>query len=112
MRGADRFGVGDWLKSIGGVAVLRRGPPAVVEAVEFDGPASSATFNAFNYQLTGLVPYVIFVAIAILTIIIRTESLRLPPHPDRPAVDAAWPPRSPPCSSGIRFFMDGYDDAP
>ena len=34
--------------------------------------------TAFDYTLTGIVPYVIFVAIAILTVLDRTDSLRLP----------------------------------
>jgi hypothetical protein len=32
-----------------------------------------AVFNAFDYTMTGIVPYVIFVAIALLTIIINTD---------------------------------------
>ena len=42
--------------------------------------------TAFDYTLTGIIPYVIFVVIAILTVLDRTDSLRLPAAVVEPVV--------------------------
>lgn len=103
----DGYGVDDWLKSIGGVAFFVAGVlPWWTEG--FDNGLSQM-FNAFDYTVTGLLPYAIFLAIAILTIIIRTESLRLPLiliDPVLTLVGAAGGT----VLVGIRFFMDGFDN--
>ena len=66
------FGTSDWLKAIGGVLFFIAGLlPWWSYSFGFDD-------NAFDLSLAGIVPYIIFVAIALVTIITRTESLRLP----------------------------------
>ncbi len=63
--------------------------------------------NAFDYPVNGVVPYVIFVAIALVTIITQTESLRLPAVLSHPllllggaVIGTAL--------VGYRFFSDRY----
>jgi hypothetical protein len=72
---ADGFGRDDWLKAVGGFAFFVFGLLTWWELTSPDG--LTFTTNALDFQLTGLVPYVIFVAIAILTLLGKTHSLRL-----------------------------------
>jgi hypothetical protein len=104
---ADGFGASDWLKSIGGVLFFVAGL-LPWWSLGF-APGLSEEFNAFDYDATGLVPYVIFVGIAVLTIIIKTDSLRLPKvlvHPVLSLVAAVFGT----VLVVYRFFVDGYDD--
>ena len=104
---ADGFEVSDWLKSIGGVLFFVAGVLMWWE-LEFRNGLSFPT-NAFDYRLTGIVPYVVFVGIAILTIIIQTESLTLP----RFLVNPVWTLVAAAVATGLvvyRFFSDGYDN--
>jgi hypothetical protein len=74
--GADgKFGMDDVLKVVGGGLFFIAGLLSWWR-LDVDGVTHSTT--AFDYTLTGIVPYVIFVAIAILTVLDRTDSLRLP----------------------------------
>jgi hypothetical protein len=105
---ADGFGVSDWLKSIGGVLFFVAGLLTWWEQEFAHG--LTATTNAFDYLFTGIVPYLIFVGIAILTIIIRTGSLRLPDvfvHPLLSLIAAAIGT----ALVGFRFFANGWDDS-
>ena len=104
---ADGFGVSDWLKSIGGVLFFVAGVLTWWE-LEY-GQGLSTAFNGFDYRYSGIVPYVIFVGIAILTIIIQTESLNLPRFLVNPLLTLI--------AAGVatalvvyRFFADGYDN--
>ena len=73
---ADGFRFSDWLKAIGGVLFFVAG---VLTWGELQyGQGLSTPFNGFDYRLTGIVPDAIFVGIAILTIIIQTESSPCP----------------------------------
>ena len=75
---ARGFGIGDWLKAIGGVLFFIAGL-LPWWSYSFEGPAGSLKFddNAFDYG-DGVVAYVLFVAIGVVTIISQTGSLRLP----------------------------------
>ncbi len=103
---ADGFGRDDWLKAVGGFAFFVAG---LLTWWELDAPNSvTVTTNALDFQLTGLVPYVIFVAIGILTVLGRTHSLRLAErllHPLVFLVAAAIGT----VLVGYRFFVDGWD---
>ncbi|MET0458155.1 MAG: hypothetical protein ABW195_02840, partial [Ilumatobacteraceae bacterium] len=103
----EGFGLGNWLKAAGGLAFFVAGLLPWWRLEVSDGPLVKT--NAFTYDLTGLVPYVIFVGIAIVTIIIETESLRLPRILVNPTLTllAAF---GGSVLVGIRFFMDGYDN--
>jgi hypothetical protein len=72
----DQFGAADWMKTVGGVLFFVAGLLTWWD-LEF-GRGLSVSYNAFDYNLTGVLPYVIFVGIGVLTIVERTESLRLP----------------------------------
>ncbi len=79
---SEGFGISAWLRSVGGVLFFVAGFLAWWQIELPNGV--TFTNNAFDYPLTGTVPYLIFVAIAILTIVIESESLDLPPilvHP-------------------------------
>ena len=69
------FRVSDWLKAIGGVLFFVAG--VLTWWQRSTGSGLSTPFNGFDYA-SRVLPYVIFVGIAILTIIIQTESLSLP----------------------------------
>jgi hypothetical protein len=105
---ADGFGVSDWLKSVGGALFFVAGLLTWWELEDANG--LSFPTNGFDYRLTGIVPYVIFVGIAILTIVIRTGSLRLPEvllHPLLSLVAAA-------IGTALviaRFLFDGWEDS-
>jgi hypothetical protein len=103
----DGFGLHNWLKAVGGIGFFVAGVLPWWELTFTDG--LSETTNAFSYDMTGLVPYVIFVGIAILTIIIETDSLGLPRVLVNPVLTllAAL---AGTVLVGIRFFMDGYDN--
>ena len=91
--GADgKFGTDDVLKVVGGGVFFFAGLLSWWR-LDVDGFAHSTT--AFDYTLTGIVPYVIFLAIAILTVLDRTDSLRLPAAIVEPVVQlgAAASPR-------------------
>jgi hypothetical protein len=104
---ADGFGVSDWLKSIGGVLFFVAGVLTWWE-LEY-GQGLSTAFNGFDYRYTGIVPYVIFVGIAILTIIIKTESLALPRFLVNPVLTLAVAVVAT-ALVVYRFFADGYDN--
>lgn len=104
---ADGFEVSDWLKSIGGVLFFVAGLLTWWELELADG--LSFPTNAFDYDVTGIVPYMIFVGIAILTILIKTESLALPRFLVNPVLTLVV------AAVGTalvvyRFFADGYDN--
>ena len=73
------FGAGDWLKAIGGLVFFIAGL-LPWWSYSFESPAGSLHYddNAFDFALDGVVPYLIFVAIAVVTIVSQTGSLRLP----------------------------------
>jgi hypothetical protein len=75
---ARGFGIGDWLKAIGGVLFFIAGL-LPWWSYSFESSAGSLQYddNAFDFS-DGVVAYVIFVAIAVVTIISQTGSLRLP----------------------------------
>jgi hypothetical protein len=103
----DEFGAADWMKAIGGVLFFVAGLLTWWNLEFRDG--LSVAKNAFDYDLTGIVPYIIFVGIGVLTIVARTESLRLPDvvvHPLLFLVAAAVGT----VLVGYRFFDDGYDN--
>ena len=104
----EGFGLGNWLKAAGGLLFFVAGLLPWWHLKNSDGHPLVTT-NAFTYQMTGLVPYVVFVGIAILTIIIETESLRLPRILVNPILTmlAAF---GATVLVGIRFFKDGYDN--
>jgi hypothetical protein len=104
---AGGFGVSDWLKSIGGGLFFIAGLLKWWELQRGEG--LSIAFTGFDYRYTGTVPYVIFVAIAILTIIVKTESLNLPRFVVDPVLTLVV--------AGVatalfiyRFFADGIDN--
>ena len=104
----EGFGLGNWLKAAGGMVFFVAGLLPWWRLAVSDGPL--VTTNAFTYDMTGLVPYAVFVGIAIVTIIIETESLGLPRILVNPTLTllAAF---GATVLVGIRFFMDGYDNA-
>lgn len=74
--GADgKFGTDDVLKVVGGGVFFIAG---LLTWWTLDVNGLEVRATAFDYTLTGIVPYVIFVVIAILTVLDRTDSLRLP----------------------------------
>jgi hypothetical protein len=105
----EAFGLGNWLKAAGGMVFFVAGLLPWWRLENSDGHPLVTT-NAFTYDVTGLVPYVIFVGIAILAIIIETDSLGLPRILVNPILTllAAF---GATVLVGIRFFKDGYDNA-
>ena len=105
----EGFGLGNWLKAVGGLLFFVAGLLPWWRLKNSDGHPLVTT-NAFTYQISGLVPYVVFVGIAILTIIIETESLGLPRILVSPILTllAAF---GATVLVGIQFFKDGYDNA-
>lgn len=102
------LGRDDWLKAAGGVLFFVAGLLVWWELTS--GAGVVVTTNAFDFNVTGIVPYVIFVGIAILTIIVRTGSLRLPGvfvHPELTLVAAVLGT----VLVAIRFFVDGWNSA-
>jgi hypothetical protein len=82
--GADgKFGADDVLKVVGGGVFFIAG---LLSWWRLDVDAVTHSTTAFDYTLTGIVPYVIFVAIAIVTLLDRTDSLRLPAAVVEPVV--------------------------
>jgi hypothetical protein len=73
----SRFRPSDWLLVGGGLLMLMASVLPWWE-VDWDGQAPRTTFDAFDYTTTGLVPLVLFLGVAVLIVIIKTESLRLP----------------------------------
>ncbi len=72
----NEFESADWLKAIGGILFLIG---ALMPWWEFEFREGFGwSNNAFDYVITGMVPFVIFTGIALLTIIIKTDSLPLP----------------------------------
>jgi hypothetical protein len=103
----SRFEPGDWLKAIGGILFLAA---SLLPWWRVEYPTGfDVTTNARDYVLTGVVPCVIFVVIAVLTIIIQTRQLPLPLwilHPVPVLVGTVVGT----VLVGIRFFWDGYAD--
>ena len=74
--GADGgFGMDDVLKVVGGGVFFIAG---LLTWWQLDVNGLEYGSTGFDYTLTGIVPYIIFVTIAILTVLDRTDSLRLP----------------------------------
>jgi hypothetical protein len=73
------FGTSDWLKAIGGLLFFIAGL-LPWWSYSFESPAGSLHYddNAFDFLAGGVVPYLIFVAIAVVTIVSQTGSLHLP----------------------------------
>ena len=71
------FGTSDWLKAIGGVLFFIAGL-LPWWSYSFGEGGLHWDDNAFDYSLDGVLAYLIFVAIALVTIITQTGSLRLP----------------------------------
>jgi hypothetical protein len=85
--GADgKFGTDDVLKVVGGGVFFIAG---LLSWWRLDVNGLTHSTTAFDYTLTGIVPYVIFVVIAILTVLDRTDSLRLPSAIVEPVVQLA-----------------------
>jgi hypothetical protein len=72
----NEFESADWFKAIGGILFLIG---ALMPWWEFELDSGFGTSkNGLDYVVTGIVPFVIFTGIALLTIIIKTDSLPLP----------------------------------
>ena len=65
--------------------------------------------NAFDYWMTGIVPFIIFTGIALLTIIIRTDSLPLPAWLVHPVLQLSLAVVGA-VLVGVRFFWSDMDD--
>jgi hypothetical protein len=72
-----RFKPSDWLLVGGGLLMFMASVLPWWE-VSWGGQAPQATFDAFDFTATGVVPLVLFLAVAIVIVIIKTESLALP----------------------------------
>ena len=101
----NRFGIGAWLKAIGGVLFFIAGLlPWWSYSFDETGLRDD---NAFDYPVSGVVPYVIFVTIALVTIITQTESLRLPAVLSHPVLSLGAAVIGT-TLVGYRFFSDQY----
>jgi hypothetical protein len=104
----SRFEPGDWLKAIGGILFLAA---SLLPWWRIEYPNGfDLTTDARDYTLTGIVPCLIFVVIALLTIIIQTGQLSLPGwllHPVGLLVASTVGT----ILVGVRFLWDGYSDA-
>lgn len=103
-----RFRASDWLLVSGGLLMLMA---SVLPwwKVTWGGRAPQATFDAFDFVATGIVPLVLFLGVAVAIVIIKTESLRLPTALVHPVVTAA--------AVGLgsilvaaRFVWSGFDE--
>lgn len=75
----SRFRTSDWLKVGGGALFLIAGFLTWWQAkAEIAGTSESETKNAFDYFLTGIVPWLIFIAIAVATFLVAAGRVRLP----------------------------------
>ncbi len=73
---ADGFGTYDAMKIAGG-GLFFIGSALTWWQIDFGG-GLRVRANAFDYLVTGIIPFVIILAIALLTLLERTRSLRLP----------------------------------
>ena len=100
---ADGFGASRLAEVDRRRAVLRRGRAHVVGA-RVRPTALTTTSTPSTTTSPGIVPYVILVAIAILTIIVKTESLALPQLLVDPVLHARRRRRRHRCSSAYRVL--------
>lgn len=107
----SRFRTSDWLKIGGGTLFFIAGFLTWWQAeAEVAGIAQSETKNAFDYFFTGILPWLIFIAIAVTTFLVAAGRLRLPPNVQAPAmflVAAALAT----LLFLIRFFVSGATDS-
>jgi hypothetical protein len=102
----QRFRRDDWLKAIGGILFL---VAALLPWWEQTLIGFRQRQNAFS-DVLGLVPTIIYVAIAILTIVIKTDSLSLPMwllHPLGMLIAAI----AGAICVAVRFFLDPFSNA-
>lgn len=100
----SKFKTSDWLKVVGGAVFLIFGFVKWWGIKGVDGGA-----NAFDYFFTGTIPWIIFVAIGVLTFLAAAKVFSLPRSFPTPLVFLAA------AALGtllvlIRFFSDGFDD--
>lgn len=103
-----RFRSSDWLIVIGALLLFA----ASVQpwwTLRFDN-APGLSLNGYDFALTGTVPIVILLAIGIVTVIIKTDSLALPVWLIHPYVLTAGVATTA-VLIGIRFFWSGFDDS-
>ena len=101
-----RFRSSDWFIVMGGLLVLV-GSLLPWWTLSFGG-ALDVSPNGYDFSMTGRVPIVILLAVAIVTVVVKTESLPLPDWPIHPyAVAAAVVVAA--IGIGVRFFGSGYD---
>ena len=101
----SKFKVSDWLKVAGGLLFFIAG---FLAWWELDLGFVSGSNNAFDYFFTGIVPWLIFTAIAVLTFLTAAGIWKLPETFPAPVVFLAG------AALGtllviIRFFSDGED---
>ena len=102
-----RFRSSDWLIVVGALLLFA----ASVQpwwTLQFDN-APGLSLNGYDFGLTGTVPIVILLAIGIITVIIKTDSLALPAWLIHPYVLTAGVGTTA-VLIGIRFFWSGFDD--
>jgi len=103
-----RFRSSDWFIALGGLLVLI-GSLLPWWTMRFDG-ALAVSQNGYDFGLTGRVPIAIMLVVAIMTVIVKTESLALPawlvhPYAVAAAVGVAA------IGIGVRFVWSGYENA-
>ena len=92
-----RFRSSDWLIVIGGLVVFAA---SVLPWWTWrDDSGASLDQDAYDYTLTGIVPIVVLLAIVVLTVTIKTDSLQLPDWLVHPYITASAC-SSPPSPSG------------
>jgi hypothetical protein len=70
----SKFKTSDWLKVGGGAGVLIFG---LLPWISFDaGPFGSASANAFDFTLTGAIPWLLLVAAGVITALIASGTLK------------------------------------
>ena len=105
----NEFVRSDWFKAIGGILFLIGALMPWWELEIENGQGLGISTNGFDYWLTGIVPFVIFTGIALLTIIIRTDSLPLPDWLVHPVIQLTLAVVGA-VLVGIRFFYSGESD--
>jgi hypothetical protein len=103
-----RFRSSDWFIALGGLLVLI-GSLLPWWTMRFDG-ALAVSQNGYDFGLTGRVPIAIMLVVAIMTVIVKTESLALPAwlvHPYAVAVAVGVAA----IGIGVRFVWSGYENA-
>jgi len=101
-----RFRSSDWFIVMGGMLVLV-GSLLPWWTLSFGG-ALDVSQNGYDFGLTGRVPIVLLLTVAIVTVVVKTDSLPLPTwlvHPYAIAIVVLVAA----IGVGVRFFWSGYD---